>query len=160
MALINLSANNGFTLIPEGTHIFKVIAVTYKELYGKLEVQLETKEGLKHTERYSLKDKNGLDNQGALNAFSYFARCVMNNFDVDTINPDDLVGHYIECEITHDVQPKQNGKPGETITFIRLGNKSPASCFEGEEAPEQEEAAEETPAEEAKPKYNIDDLLG
>ena len=122
MALITLSASSGFTLIPEGTHIFKVTGVTYKKLYGKMEVYLETKEGLKHTERYSLMDKNGQDN--------------------------------------HDVQPKQNGKPGETITFIRLGNKAPASGFEGEEA--EEPAAEDAapaPADD-KPKYDIDSLLG
>lgn len=160
MALITLSASSGFTLIPEGTHIFKVTGVTYKKLYGKMEVYLETKEGLKHTERYSLMDKNGQDNQGVLNAFSYFAKCALNNFDATDIDTDDLIGRYIECEVTHDVQPKQNGKPGETITFIRLGNKAPASGFEDEEA--EEPAAEDAapaPAED-KPKYDIDSLLG
>lgn len=104
--------------------------------------------------------KNGQDNQGALNAFSYFAKCALNNFDATDIDTDDLIGRYIECEVTHDVQPKQNGKPGETITFIRLGNKAPASGFEGEEAEEPvEEEVAPTPAED-KPKYDIDSLLG
>ena len=56
MALITLSASSGFTLIPEGTHIFKVTGVTYKKLYGKMEVYLETKEGLAEAHRAVLPD--------------------------------------------------------------------------------------------------------
>ena len=52
MAKIPLSA--GFTLIPEGEHVFKIVDVTYKEQFGKLEIKMETKDKLKHTERYNL----------------------------------------------------------------------------------------------------------
>ena len=46
MAKIGLS--EGFTLIPEGTHVFKITAVNYKEAFGKLEITMQTQSGAKH----------------------------------------------------------------------------------------------------------------
>ena len=40
MAKIGLS--DGFSLIPEGTHVFKITGVSYKEAFGKLEVTMQT----------------------------------------------------------------------------------------------------------------------
>ena len=72
MAKIGLS--EGFSLVPEGTHVFKIITVNYKEDFGKMEVVMQTQSGLKHTERFSLLKSDGEPNEGALNAFSYFAK--------------------------------------------------------------------------------------
>ena len=52
MAKIGLT--EGFSLIPEGTHTFKITAVKYKEEFGKLEVTMQTQGGSKHIERFSL----------------------------------------------------------------------------------------------------------
>lgn len=72
MAKIGLS--DGFSLIPEGTHIFKITGVSYKEAFGKLEITMQTQSGAKHIERFSLLKTDGSPNEGALNAFSYFAK--------------------------------------------------------------------------------------
>lgn len=52
MAKIGLT--EGFSLIPEGTHVFKITDVKYKEEFGKLEVTMQTQGGSKHIERFSL----------------------------------------------------------------------------------------------------------
>lgn len=147
MSKINLNA--AFSVIPEGTYIFKITKVEYKETFGKLEISMETKDGKKHTERFSLLTDGGNVNQGAMNAFSYFARTAMGDYDLASIDHTDLIGHYIECEVKHDVQPNKN-KPGQTVTFLRLGDKHPAYGFDGEEAP--------APASVAN--YDLDSLLG
>ena len=125
-----IGLNGGFTLIPEGTHVFKITKVTYKEKYGKLEIKMQTADGKAHTERFTLTDGKGVVNEGAMNAFSYFARKAMNDTTLTEIDHEDLVGHYIRCEVTHDVQPNKN-KPGEMITFLRLGEKEAADGFDG-----------------------------
>lgn len=150
MAKIGLSA--GFTVIPEGEHIFKIIGVTYKEKFGKLEVKLQTVTGLTHTERYSLLTQNGSPNEGALNAFSYMARVAMGNSDLTEIDHEDLVGHFIKCTVEHDIQPNKN-KPGQTVTFVRLTDKSSADGFE----PMAESA---TPANKSESGFDLDALLG
>lgn len=128
MARIGLS-EGGFTLIPEGTHVFKIIEVNYKEDYGKLEIKMQTQEGLKHTERFSLLSTNGSSNEGALNAFSYFAKTAMNDFDLTEIDHTDLIGHFIECDVEHDVQPS-NKDPNKTVTWVRLTEKRVSDGWE------------------------------
>ena len=102
MAKIGLS--DGFSLIPEGTHVFKITGVSYKEAFGKLEVTMQTQSGAKHIERFSLLKADGSTNEGALNAFSYFAKTALQDFELSEIDHEDLVGHFIECDIEHDVQ--------------------------------------------------------
>ena len=72
MAKIGLT--EGFTLIPEGTHVFQITDVKYKEDFGKLEVYMQTQTGSKHIERFSLLKSDGSPNEGAYNSFSYFNR--------------------------------------------------------------------------------------
>ena len=50
--------DTGFSIVPEGEHIFKIVEVEYKATYGKMTVTMATQKGLKHTERYSLIKKN------------------------------------------------------------------------------------------------------
>lgn len=123
MAKIGLS--EGFTLIPEGTHVFKITAVNYKEAFGKLEITMQTQSGAKHIERFSLLKTDGSPNEGALNAFSYFAKTALNDFSLTEIDHEDLVGCFIECDVEHDVQPNKN-KPDKTVTFARLADKRPS----------------------------------
>ena len=129
MAKIGLS--DGFSLIPEGTHVFKITGVSYKEAFGKLEVTMQTQSGAKHIERFSLLKADGSANEGALNAFSYFAKTA---FELSEIDHEDLVGHFIECDIEHDVQPNKN-KPDKTITFARLADKRPSDGWDDQAAP-------------------------
>lgn len=130
--MIPLSEGSGFKIIPEGTHIFKITDVEYKKDFGKLQVKMKTKEGLTHTERFSLLDKNGETNEPALNSFSYFAKTAMNNFELESIDHEDLIGHYIECEVLHNIVPSDKD-PNKTVTFIKLTEKKPACAYEGED---------------------------
>lgn len=132
MAKIGLS--DGFSLIPEGTHVFKITGVSYKEAFGKLEVTMQTQSGAKHIERFSLLKADGSTNEGALNAFSYFAKTALQDFELSEIDHEDLVGHFIECDIEHDVQPNKN-KPDKTITFARLADKRPSDGWDDQAAP-------------------------
>lgn len=153
MALIKLSG--GFTPIPEGTYVFKITEVVYKEAFGKLEVTLQTAKGKRHVERYQFTKGNGEVNDGALAAFSYMAKCALDDPDAEEIDPGDLVGCYIRATVEHDVQPSKK-KEGETVTWVKLVDKEPADGFEEDEAPAKKVSA---PATEKK-KYDLSSLLG
>lgn len=146
--MISLSA--GFEPIPEGVHIFKITKVEYNPDFGKMLVTMKTKAGKTHIEKFGLLDKKGEPNPGAMSAFSYFAKAAMNDFDLEEIEEQDLVGHYIKATVEHNIV-ESNKTPGKMLTFVQLGDKEPASCFEGEEdgfldttpAKAQEEAEED-----------------
>lgn len=127
MAKIGLS--EGFSLIPKGTHVFQIVSVTYKEDFGKMEVNMQLASGQKHTERFSLLTKDGQPNEGGLNAFSYFAKAAMNDFSLTEIDHEDLVGCFVRCEVEHE-EVESNRNPGKMLTFVRLGNKAPADGFD------------------------------
>ena len=143
MAKIGLT--EGFSLIPEGTHVFQITAVNYKEAFGKMEVTMQTQGGSKHIERFSLLKANGEPNEGALNAFSYFAKTALNDFALTEIDHEDLLGCFIECDIEHDVQPNKN-KPDTTITFARLADKRPSDGWETAATPTPTPAQKTAPA--------------
>ena len=130
--MARIPMTSGFTLCPEGVHVFRIYDVMYDEKWGKLEVKMVNAQGITLTERFSLKDQNDEPNEGALNAFSYFAKTALQNFDLgegDDIDPDDLVDHYIRAEVVHTKQPSRKD-PTKTLTFANLGDKSPADGFE------------------------------
>jgi hypothetical protein len=160
MAKIALS-KGGFSLIPEGKRIFKIIGSKYEEDFGKLEIELVTAAGQKHTERFSLIDKNGEINEKAQGAFSYFAKTALNNFNLEEIDHEDIVGCYIECEVIHEKLPSTKD-PAKTVTFVKLGDKSPASGFEEEEEKKSPAPKDDKSAAPKKnnSKVNLDDLLG
>ena len=150
MAKIKLS-KGGFTPIAEGEHIFKITKSTYDEDFGKLEIEMVIASGQKHIERYSLIRNDGEINEGALNAFSYFAKTALNNFNLDEIDHNDLVGCYIKATVEHEKLPSKND-PAKTVTFLRLTNQAPASGFEKEE--------EKSNESDTNGGIDLDDLLG
>ena len=159
MAKIGLS--EGFSLVPEGTHVFKIITVNYKEDFGKMEVVMQTQSGLKHTERFSLLKSDGEPNEGALNAFSYFAKVALNDFSLTEIDHEDLLGCFIECDVEHDTN--------KTVTFARLADKRASDGWDESEAPAPAPApkpkatqkpAATTTGSNGKPKVDLKALLG
>lgn len=126
--MIKLS-DSTFTLIPEGRHVFKITEVEYKEDFGKMNITLVTADGSKQVERFSLVTSKGEVNEKALNAFSYFARQALNNPSLSgEIDENDLVGCYLDAEVSHQVLPS-NKDPQKTVTFIQLKDYKPASGF-------------------------------
>ncbi len=125
-------AESTFTLIPEGTTTFKVMEVNDEkyEDFGKLEVKLQTAKGETHIERFTLIKSNGELNEGALKAWSYFARTCLNNYNVDEIDTQDIVGCYITATVKHETYTRKKGeKAGTEGTSVRLNDYTTASGF-------------------------------
>lgn len=129
--MARIPMTSGFVLIPEGTYVFRVYDATYDEDFGRIEVKLVNAQGMTHTERFSIKDKNDEFNEKALNAFSYFAKTVMNNYGLEDVDPEELINHYICAEVVHTTMPSRND-PSKTVTFANLGDKFPADGFDTE----------------------------
>lgn len=131
MAKIRLSELGGFTLIPEGTTTFKIVGVEYKADFGKLNIDLQTKTGAKHTERFTLTKANGEVNEGALKAFSFFAKTALNNFSLDEIDETDIIGCYITATVKHE-EFESNKEPGKMLKSARLSDYAVAVGFGNE----------------------------
>ena len=141
MAKMKLSEST-FTLIPEGTAIFKVTEVddSKYEDFGKLSVKLQTAKGETHSENFSLIGKNGELNEGALKAWSYFARVCLNTFQADEIDTKDIVGCYIQATVKHETYTKTKGdKAGEEGKAVRLNDYTTATGFGGAKAEDPED---------------------
>ena len=141
MAKIRMTG--GFQMIPEGVHVLKITDAQYDEDFGKVTLQLAAANGATCTERFSLLNQDGSPNAKALNAFSFFAKTALNNFDIEDVDPEELVGHYLKAEVIHNKVPSTKD-PSKMMTFVNLGSKSPADGFEG------------APAAPAKPKAGLD----
>lgn len=129
MAKIRLSELGGFTLIPEGTTTFKIVEVDYKEDFGKMEVVLQTKSGSKHTEKFAFTKNSGEVNEGAIKAFSYLAKTALNNFSLDEIDDQDIVGCYITATVKHE-EFESNKEPGKMLKSVKLSDYVNAVGFD------------------------------
>ena len=132
---MRIPMTSGFSIMPEGKTILKCVDETYDANFGKVELKFENEKGVKQTERYQLVDGNGNANEGACNAFSFMAKNLMNDFDMPDVDPADLVGHYISCDIEHTKVPSKND-PNKELTFAHIRNPEPADGFDGEPATE------------------------
>lgn len=131
MAKMKLS-EGGFTLIPEGVTIFKVMEVddSKYEDFGKLVVKLQTAKGETHNETFSLTKNSGELNEGALKAWSYFARTCLGNYQAEEIDTQDIVGCYIQTNVKHETYIRTKGDhAGEEGISVRLNDYAVASGF-------------------------------
>lgn len=129
--MARIPMTSGFTLIPEGTYVFRIYDVSYDNEFGKIEIKLVNAAGMTQTERFTIKDKNDETNEKALNAFSYFAKTAMGDYTLEDIDPMELIDHFIEAEVVHTKLPS-NKDPNKTVTFANLGDKAPAEYFDTE----------------------------
>ncbi len=174
--MARIPMTSGFTLIPEGTYIFRIYEAHYDEEFGKIEIKLVNAAGMTQTERYNIKLSDDTLNEKALNAFSYFAKNAMNDFELEDVDPADLVGRYITAEVVHSVVPSKTDA-NKMLTFANLGDKSPADGFDTEPVSkamtlgcdatvaETDKVIKPTPAPvaddvKASDIFDIDDLLG
>ena len=131
---MRIPLTSGFTLIPEGVYVFRIYDVVEDDDFGKIEIKLVNAQGATHTERFSLMRQDGEFNEGALNAFSYFAKTALNNYsldDSDEIDAKELINHYIKAEVVHTESPSKKD-PNKIMTFANLGEKFPADGFDTE----------------------------
>lgn len=153
MAKMKLS-ESGYSLIPEGVTTFKVMEVddSKYEDFGKLDIKLQTAKGETHVERFTLIKATGDLNDGALKAWSYFARTCLNNYQADEIDTQDIVGCYITATVKHETYTRTKGdKAGTEATTARLNDYTTASGFKTGNASKPK--AVETPDED-----DLDDL--
>ena len=139
MAKITLSKST-FTLIPEGVTTFKVMEVddSKYEDFGKLVVKLQTAKGETHSEQFGIVKDSGEINEGALKAWSYFARTCLNNFQADEIDTQDIVGCYITATVKHETYTRTKGEnAGTEAKTVRLNDYAVASGFNKAQAPEE-----------------------
>lgn len=132
--MARIPMTNGFSLVPEGVHVFRIYNVTYDEEFGKLTIFMVNAQGITHKENFSLKDKNDQPNEKALNAFSYFAKTALQDYAMEDIDHTDLINRFIRAEVIHNQTPS-NKDPKKMMTFANLGDKSPADYFDVEPVP-------------------------
>lgn len=129
MATIQMTGT-GFTVCPEGRHIFRIYKVDFNPDFGKVVIHMVNAQGITHRENFSLYRADGSMNEGACNAFSFFARTALNDFSREAIDHTELVNHYIGAEVVHTVQPNKND-PSKNVTFANLvGEKWVAHGFD------------------------------
>lgn len=128
--MARITMTGGFQIMPEGEQVLKITAAEYDEDFGKAIFTLANVKGQTCREQFSLLNQDNTPNEKALSAFSFFAKTAMNDFDLEDIDPVELVGRYIRAEVIHNkVESKK--EPGKMMTFVNLGNKSPADGFDG-----------------------------
>lgn len=124
MAKVGL-VDTGFSIIPEGRYVFKIIACEYKEKFQKIEVTMKTAKG------QTIKESYMLSNDGGRKAFSYMAKVALHDYDITEIDHTDLVGKYISAQVEHTTLPHRDD-PNKTVTFANLRDKQEAYAFEQE----------------------------
>lgn len=129
--MATIPMTNSFTVCPEGVHIFRIYNVDYNADFGKLVVYMVNAQGITHSERFNLKNKDDSYNSGACNAFSFFAKKALKDDTLEEIDHTDLINHYIKAEITHTIAPSTKD-PNKTVTFANIGNKWEADGFDTE----------------------------
>lgn len=152
---------SSFKKTPEGEYVFRIYDVKYDETFGTLELNMVDATGQKHLERYYLKDQNDQPNEKALASFSYLAKAAMDDFEMDDVDPDDLINHYIRCEVVHRTG---EGKDGKTKTYVNLTNIATEYGFDKDPIPDaltigRKPAAKPQPEAEAEDEFDLDALL-
>ena len=128
--MARIPMTGGFQTMPEGEQVLKITKAEYDEDFGKAIFTLANAKGQTCQERFNLLNLDNTPNERALNAFSFFAKTAMNNFDLEDVDPTELVGRYIRAEVIHN-KVESRTEPGKMKTFVNLGSKSPADGFDG-----------------------------
>lgn len=120
MSKVKLS-DSTFAVCPEGEHLFKIVKVEYDENFGLITMTLKTPDGYTDTERYQLITADNEVNEGAVGAFSYLAKCAMQDQTITEIDPLTLKNHFVKATISHS-QKESTKKPGKMLTFTSLSD--------------------------------------
>lgn len=127
--MATIPMTGGFAIVPEGTHVFRIYNVEYDPTFGKLVVHMVTAQGIVHRERFGLMRNDGSMNEGACNAFSFFAKTALDNFGLEEIDHTDLINHYIKADVTH-TKTESTKEAGKMLTFAKLESFAVAKEFD------------------------------
>lgn len=120
----SIPLTDGFKLMSEGEHLLKVVDVEDNMDFGKVNIKLKDAEGESITNRFILKKASGDWNEGALNAFSFFVKTVMNDYTLKSIEPKEMIGHFVIADIIYTKQVNRNDE-SKTITFANISKVHP-----------------------------------
>ena len=168
--MARIPMTGGFSPMDEGNQVLRIYGVQYNEVFGNLTIYLNNAKAQTMRETFRFKGKDGKPNEAAMNAFSYFAKTAMQDFEMEDVDPQDLVGKYIRCEVVH------NESGGNT--YANLGREKEAAdafdtkadpkaltmIWEEKKPPVKPQAQAPAPAPQEAPQsaanYSLDDLLG
>lgn len=147
MAKIKL-LSGGSSLLPEGTITLQVVDVEYNTKKGELDIHFETAQGAKHKERFFLKTFDNEVNEGATRAFSFMAKTILQDMDLEEVDPEDLIDGFITVDVRHEESDslKDDGTP---FVNARMGNFQPADDFDSEPAKKKSKPKKAEPVEES-----------
>lgn len=132
--MIKLSSGNGqFQMLPEGEHILKVTKVDYREKYHKMTISYENKDGIKYQDNFTFADAKGNPIEGGINAFSFTAKILLDDFDVEEIDEQDLVGKYMLATVVHSDPVPSKNDPTRMVRFARITNKAVCNGWDDDE---------------------------
>ncbi|MFT8425657.1 MAG: hypothetical protein ABF630_09365 [Liquorilactobacillus sp.] len=148
MKIGTVEVNSG--LLPEGHVVLKVesIDTSKYEDFGKLSINLVTKSGQKHVERFQFQKADGSLNEGAQKAWSYWVGVILDQWGAGEADTDELVGKYIQADVEHVESDTVSDKTGKPFVNVRLNNMKSADGFdstddEENEAPSQNDDVED-----------------
>ena len=146
--MARIALTSSFSKIPEGTHVFYCYDVAYDETFGQLDLYLFSETtGDKHRERFFFLSKDGEPNETSMSVFSYTAHALLDDFEVEDVDPAELVGHRVIADVTY--QEGTNNK-GQKRSYARLENKQPYDGRAVEHYWDESEFAKEWYAKQAK----------
>ena len=121
MAKIKLSESTGGGYITkeEKNALLKITHAEYDMDFGKVKINLVNERGESMQNNFNLLNSDGTNNDGALKAFSYFARVAVGDWDRDDVEDTEMIGRFIRGDIS--VREGENkNKNGETMKFANL----------------------------------------
>ena len=117
--------------LEEGVHNFKIVAVDFKEDFMKLSITLRTKYGAETYVNFNFLGNDGKPNEVANRIFSFFARTALHDKDVKQVDPETLVGRYVQATAS---KRTYTNKDGEEKTAFDIKNFKEINGFDDEVA--------------------------
>lgn len=121
MPKINLSEGKTVNYIRQAGEkvLLKITKAAYDQDFGRVEITLENAKGESINNNYGLLSADGSTNDGALKAFSYFARVAVGDWGRDDIEDEEMVGRFIRADIVM-VEGKKESKDGRKLSFANI----------------------------------------
>lgn len=101
--------------LEEGVHNFKIVEVNFKEEYMKLSITLRTKYGADTYLNFNFIGNDGKPNEVANRIFSFFARTALHDKEAKQVDPETLVGKFVQATATKRVYTNKDGD--EKVAF-------------------------------------------
>lgn len=113
--------------LEEGVHNFKIVEINFKEEYMKLSITLRTKYGAETYLNFNFIGNDGKPNEVANRIFSFFARTALHDKEAKQVDPETLVGRFVQATAT---KRTYTNKDGEEKTAFDLKNFKEINGYE------------------------------